>query len=317
MGLMDALGGALTAGTHAAAGQQEGELAGGSLIRQILMQQAHMGAQTAHLKRQDAKPQLGDAGYGTLMGAVKGDEAAGETPALVEREKQLSPVKTQTAVNTAAGVEPIHVAGQVAASEGKIPGEIRLAGAKSNIEEGREGRLIPQRAAAQANSGRMGLMASRQFNMQNKALVAGIDGYSQAKDAFAEAKRGNPAALKSALLSYAAVADPKAQLRQGVMNYVTKVDPSFKGTFEMALDQAASGKLPAHVIANMEQMVDRLHQSKRGMYEQRRHEYVGKVPASETYIPSTETLFDTPGQAAPSAQAPGTFTYGGKTYKAP
>lgn len=298
MSILDAIGGGLTAATKAATADVQGNIQGSQLLRAIMMQQAqqdHLRAQTAqavagtqHTLHQDKAPVLGEPGYAAAEGEVAGAKVNAETPGLVNREKLIAPVKTQEKVNEQGAL---------------APGIIRQKQAESNIEEGREGRLIPKRIAAQNASAHMGLTAAKDFETQTKAYTGTVPKYAQVKNALAEARAGNPAALKSALLSYAAVADPNAQLRQGVMNYVTQVNPSFVGNLEMALDRMTSGQIPPEVLDNMEKMVDRLHQTNAGLYEQRRSAYVGRLPSTEPYIAPTDEVFKVPGITAGGASA--------------
>lgn len=338
MGLLDFLAPALTGATQAAGAYQGAEANAAQMQRETMIQslmmmrqqqafqtdQALKAAQTnsanatGNLRNRDAgtpRPQDGQS-YLDSVSNTAGAKIAGETQPLVAQTNALAAPRANAA-GLAAGAS-------ARATQPITQQNERYA---SGLTEGREENLIPLRAqatvAAQTSSARAGMMGARQFQTMNKPLLDSVQPYSQAKNAFAEARAGNPAALKSALLAYASVADPKAQLRQGVMNYVTQVDPSFKGTFEMALDRMTKGQLPPRIISDMEQMVDRLHQTNASLYDQRRKAYVGKVPISDAYIPDTETMFNVPGVSSPAsggAASPAggnTVQVNGKTFQLP
>jgi hypothetical protein len=304
LGLLDAISGGLTAATQAAEGQQQGEMQGSQLLRAIMLQQATLAkeqaatensrANTAFTLHRNQAPVLGD----TTYNAAKAGEAGAVAGA-------VAPIHTQEAINTAAGVAPIHTAEAINTAKGTAPIKVKQAADTVNAETpgmvSRAGQVaqaeLPAKLTLQQEGGRLAKSSGDAFIKQNKPLVDSVQPYAQAKNAFAEARQGNPAALKSALIAYASVADPKAQLRQGVMNYVTQVDPSFHGTFEMAVDRLTSGKLPPQVIDNMEKMVDRVHETNRQMYNQRRSAYVSRLPQTDAYIPSTDELFNVPGMS--------------------
>lgn len=132
---------------------------------------------------------------------------------------------------------------------------------------------------------------ARAFSTQTQNLADTAQPYQLAKNAFAEARSGNPAALKTAIIGFAGVADPKAQLRQGIINMVGQVDPSIKGNFDLALARLTSGTLPTRVLDNMEQLVDRIHSGNAGLYEQRRAAEVKRHPELDGWLPATSDIF--------------------------
>ena len=130
--------------------------------------------------------------------------------------------------------------------------------------------------------------------------------YDLAKSASAEAAAGNPEAYKSAILGFAAVADPRAQIRLGVLNYVQKLDPSFKGTFEQALDKITSGTLPPDFIQGMNNLLDRIHQTNAAKYMQARNAELRRHSSWRDYgdyLPQPEEIFGA--GVNPSAGSPG------------
>lgn len=182
-----------------------------------------------------------------------------------------------------------------AQEQGRLPGETQLATTNSNLAEGRERRLLGLRINEEYLRPTVGIAAANIFNKQNDDLVQGVKNYAQAKTALAQARSGNPAALKSALISFASVADPKAQLRQGVMHEVMQVDPSFSGTWEQAIDRLTSGQVPPRILNDMDQMLDQVHGTNRALFDQRRQSFLKQNPTSQNFVPTTESTFDVPG----------------------
>lgn len=159
---------------------------------------------------------------------------------------------------------------------------------------------------------------TRAFNTTNKKLVDSVVPYQNFKNALAEAKAGNPAALSSALINYAATADPNAQLRQGVIQMVANVDKSFRGSFEQAVARLSSGTLPKYLMTDMERLADRVHQTNRDMYEQRRAGAVKRNPALDNYISPSDEMFGMPSTSRGSDSATGAtsrpIVVNGKTF---
>lgn len=149
---------------------------------------------------------------------------------------------------------------------------------------------------------------TQNFMSQNQKLADTEQTYQTAKSAFAEARAGNPAALTSAILAFASNADPKAQLRSGVINLVMQVDKSIKGRFDLAMQRLSSGTLPPYIINDMEQLVNKVHAGNAAIYERRRAAMTSMHPELDSWIPRTNDIFDlgdTPGATTPTAGAPG------------
>jgi hypothetical protein len=297
MGLLDALSGGLTAATTAASAQQQGQMQGSQLLRAMMMQQAQLAKEQAETKlagehanyfhRESATPRLGDPNYN--------DAKAGEAGAVAAATE---PIHTQGAINTAAGVAPIHTQQAIATARGVEP--IHTQGA-INTAAGTAPIKVNEATQIAENTGKIGLQAGKQFVSANKSLTDAIQPYALAKDMLRAAKSGNPAALKSATMAFAGVADPKARLTQGVINMISQVDPSVQGRLDLAMDRLASGKLPPRVIDDIERIVDQVHQTHRAMYDQRRKAAIARQPQVEQAIPTTEELFDVPGYSGGSA----------------
>ena len=122
-----------------------------------------------------------------------------------------------------------------------------------------------------------------------------------------DAVAGNRQAYEPLIIAYASIADSKAQLRQGVIVMVQKyLDPSFKGTFQMAVSRLASGTLPPEVLAGMKQNIDGVMKERRANVERWYKGAVKDRPEIEGYIQSPDEIYG--GQAAP-ATTPGANQY--------
>lgn len=135
-----------------------------------------------------------------------------------------------------------------------------------------------------------GQRQSRAFASQNQMLVNSANQYVAAKSAMADAKT-NPAATKSAILNFAATVDSRAQLRQGTINFIQKIDPSWKGSVSAWFSNAFSGKLPPDQLAKMEQVIDHMHYQQAKMYEERYQGVIKRVPSASSYLTPTTELF--------------------------
>jgi len=179
---------------------------------------------------------------------------------------------------------------------------LRMAGLAESRMRLQNGMDMHQQSLADANS--------RTFQTHNADLVKSAQAYKMFNAAMDEARAGNPAALKSAIINFAGNADSKAQLRQGILDYVSKVNPSWKGTADMAIAKATSGTLPPQTLHYMQTLVDKIHAANQGLYDQRRKAEVGRNPRNEV-IPTTEEIFGSgPSAAAPSRDM--TMFMGGK-----
>jgi hypothetical protein len=98
-------------------------------------------------------------------------------------------------------------------------------------------RVLREQAQAQT--------ASAAFMRQNKGLVDSEPMFQNWDAAYRDAKSGNPAAYKSAIMNFAAIADPKAQIRLGVLQFISKIDPSLLGQAQIALQRSTNGTFPA------------------------------------------------------------------------
>lgn len=310
MGLLDFLSPALTVGTEAAGAQQQAQLQSALMKRQqeiqaLLMQRQFQNQDIENaLKQAQTTRTLGQNDPNTvrtLAGAQAAGATEGATPGLVSREQQMGPIKATNAGLAAEAENPAMVERAQGVAEATLPTELTKVRARAQAST--DEFLNRERAGPQAAK----LFMSQPANVQ---LVNGVNAYAQVKTAIQEARQGNPAALKSALISFASVADPKAQLRQGVMHEVTQVDPSVAGRFDLAVDRLASGKLPPRILDDMEKMVDAVHRTNAAMYEQRRQAFLSRQPMAEEWVPTTEEQFNVPGVMPSGNAGTGTDQFG-------
>lgn len=132
---------------------------------------------------------------------------------------------------------------------------------------------------------------ARAFDSRNKLLTTAAQMYVNAKSAIQEAKNGNPAAMHSAILNLATAVDPRAQLRQGTIDFIKKIDPSFSGNLQAFLTRVANGNLPPEQLDEMDQLLDRIHADQAALYEKQRAGDVKRHPLADAYIPPTEEIF--------------------------
>jgi len=155
-----------------------------------------------------------------------------------------------------------------------------------------------------AREQQQGINAGNAFMRQNADLVKTEQLYQTWHAAYESAKAGNPAAYKSAIVNFAATADPKAQIRLGVLNFIEKVDPSVKGRSEIAFQKLANGQFPQRVLDEMNRHVEEIHRNTVKIYESRRSGRVKAHPQWDQYIPPTSEVFpSSQTMAQPSAPA--------------
>jgi hypothetical protein len=173
-------------------------------------------------------------------------------------------------------------------TKGMNPDELKLQYAKLA-----EANAKARGAQAEADS-KEGERTARAFAQQNKDLVGSTRPYALLKSALNELKNGNPIAYKSAIINFAGMVDPKAQLRQGIIETITKLDPSLKGSAALAEKKLMEGNLPAYVIKGMEAHADDVYKNMRAAYDYRRKGIVGKHANADLWIPTAEETFDIP-----------------------
>ena len=129
------------------------------------------------------------------------------------------------------------------------------------------------------------------FMRQNKPLVDTEQLYQNWDAAYRDAKAGNPAAYKSALANFAAMTDPKVQLRLGTLNFVSKVDPSLVGQAQLAIQKAKDGTFPLRILEEMNRHAQEIHRGVLKTYTSRRDARLKANPGLEPYIDAPEDIF--------------------------
>lgn len=152
----------------------------------------------------------------------------------------------------------------------------------------KEEQIATQRALreqAQAQSG------GQAFMRQNKAIIDSEPLFQNWDAAYRDAKAGNPAAYKSAIVNFAAIADPKAQIRLGVLQFVSKIDPSLVGQAQIAMQRSVDGTFPKDLLDKMNQHAQEIHKGTIKVYNSRRAARIKANPALESYIDPAESIF--------------------------
>lgn len=137
-------------------------------------------------------------------------------------------------------------------------------------------------------------MAGQQFRSANQNLYNVAQTIAMARASLAQLSAKNPAALSSAILAMVNVADPKAQLRSQLVNYMSHIDKSWHGTFDQAIARITSGTMPMAQLQEMKNLVEQHAQTYEAMYQQRRSEAIKNRPGAALWIPSTDAVFNTP-----------------------
>lgn len=133
MSLLNGLSAGLTALSQGVAANNDGKEQGNALLRQIYAKRQEeelKAAQTANTWRQARQLQLGDPGYGAAKGEEAGAIEGGKTPALVDREKLILPVRTAGEVAKQTALIP----GKVQEQKALTPGLVQRAGQTAMAE---------------------------------------------------------------------------------------------------------------------------------------------------------------------------------------
>lgn len=293
----------------------------------------HTRAETILARRHAEKPQENDPGYGGLMGGIEADKYAAQTPGVLSRKRQegpidaenaagveraVGPVRTENAVAQEGAMGPVRTRNAVAQGTAMGPVDASNAAQKVTATSGPEAQaaLAKQSALAPgvrqaeqdksdiaAGSDKMAQAVANRFlnSAPVKPLTQGARPYADAKNALALAKqpnaRGeiNTAAYKTALINYVRSQDPGLQMRQGILDYASRVDPSFVGNLGVVLQKLENAKLPLHIVQGMEEVMDRSHTTHAAMYEQQRRALLAENPNAAKYVPETQVIFGIPG----------------------
>lgn len=121
--------------------------------------------------------------------------------------------------------------------------------------------------------------------------------------ALADQVKNNPEAYKSVVINYMGALDPKAQVRSKMLEYASKIDPSWDGQWSTLIDRIKSGKFPVNQLQGMVENVRATHAMAQKQYEAKYNETVGRRAGVKQYIANSSAEFALPGDA-PAPQAP-------------
>jgi hypothetical protein len=137
-----------------------------------------------------------------------------------------------------------------------------------------------------------GNRASTTFKGGTSALLKGHDAYINASAALDQAGT-NPGAVHAAIIDAAAALDPRAQLRQGTIEFVKTIDPSFSGTLRQWFSTKTKGTLDATTVQQMRDVLDYMHYQQATQYKKQYDATVKGVPSAAPYLAgiSPETVY--------------------------
>lgn len=174
-----------------------------------------------------------------------------------------------------------------------VPGPERHLSA-DEIREKALGRAVQEEQIATSKLLReqaMSQAAGTAFMRQNKPLIDSEPLFQNWDAAYRDAKAGNPAAYKSALINFGAIADPKAQIRLGVLQFISKVDPSLIGQAKMFAAKNKDGTFPNYILDDMNKHAQEIHKGTIKVYNSRRAARLKANPSLENYIDPAEAIF--------------------------
>lgn len=137
---------------------------------------------------------------------------------------------------------------------------------------------------------------SRFLNPQRKAVEA----YHLFQSHLREAERGSPEAYKSLISAFAANADPFNQLRLGMLQYLSEVNPSAAGRFEVMMEKLRTGTLPQADLRNLAALVNSNFREIGERYRNNYQEFVGRQPGVEEFLTSPDSFLGQPAGRAPA-----------------
>jgi hypothetical protein len=105
----------------------------------------------------------------------------------------------------------------------------------------------------------------------------------------AAARSGNPAATKSAMLNFVRVADVNPQLRLGVLQFLSNIDPSLAGMSEREIFLKWNGTIPPDQLQNLQKIIDATYKENYARYDRQWSYMHSKHPTADITPP--EVLF--------------------------
>lgn len=149
------------------------------------------------------------------------------------------------------------------------------------------------------------IQVAHEFDSKTKGYTQTMPKYASFLNSIDQAKKGNPAALQSALYGFVSNTDLNAQMRQGILEKLEQVAPGIKNKAGFEFEKALQGKLQPSVIKNLESIVLPLHQSIKAQYKQMYEGTTKRTPRAADFISPPDEMFDLPGAAAPAVSQGG------------
>lgn len=162
-------------------------------------------------------------------------------------------------------------------------------------EELRRLSLAERRAAMQMQHDdhmrAQGMTAQGAFVRQNAKLIDTEQKWANWKASYDQAMAGNPEAYKSAVINFVSMADPGTQIRLGMLQYASQLDPSLKGGLQIFAAKNVKGVIPPHVLQGMMKHAAELHAQSVEIYKKRYEARVRANPMLEAYLDPPEVAF--------------------------
>lgn len=137
----------------------------------------------------------------------------------------------------------------------------------------------------------LGMTAQNAFVRQNAKLIDTEQKWGNWKASYDQALAGNPEAYKSAVINFVSMADPGTQIRLGMLQYASQLDPSLKGGLDIFAQKNVKGVIPPHVLAGMMKHAAELHAQTVDIYRKRYESRVRANPMLQAYLDPPEVAF--------------------------
>lgn len=113
-----------------------------------------------------------------------------------------------------------------------------------------------------------------------------------------EAQTGNQEAYKSLISAFAANADPNNQLRLGMLQFLSNLDPSVQGQARILTQKLESGTIPPEDLARLDALVTGNYNAARTAYQNAYDDQVARSgPGVARHIPRTDEIFGRTGSS--------------------
>ena len=117
------------------------------------------------------------------------------------------------------------------------------------------------------------------------------------------ARAGDPVASKNLLISLNALADPRAQIRQGVINLMLNPNQSIQMKLSQAYSLAAQGKLPPQLLDQIAALVQQHAQAARSSYDRKYQAMTKRYPQAADQFRTSDEVFGPPAGAEDPADS--------------